>query len=617
MRVRFLSFLLWWMLPALLWSQSDASSSQDTTQKIQVESSLFGEYFLKEGRYVQKLSGMVRLRHGNTLIFCDTALLDVNDARLTGNILIEQSDSLRLYGDSALYFGDRRVCDIFGDVVLVKGQQELFTNRLHYDFQTKMATYWEGGTMSNGKSQLTSTRGYYDVERKMVYLSGDVLVVDLEFNLRTDTLTYSTETQIVRFVAPTLITQRGSRLYCEGGFYDLEQNFAVFENNPQYEQDGQRGRAKKIRYNGARQEYVLEGDAFVEEPAQGRSVRADVIRYNAETEKAVFVGNVFYRDSAQTVSGAEVYYDRRTQQYQIRGRGRVSDPPYIIEADSLAFNQELGNGLALGNVEWRDTAEDYTLLAYRADYNRATSFVHAYGAFGDEGPEGRPLMLSRMEGDTLYLSADTLISFRPDTTTDNRTFLAYRDVRIFNQDLQAACDSLAYHAADSMFYFFKKERLPVLWADTSQFSADTLLLRLRNNRISEMRLRENTLVVQSEDARMYNQIKGRLNTVFFEENEAREMHVEGNAEALYYVVDDAGRYMGLNKSESAEMRLYFEERRVVGVKLYGEPQGKLSPMRQVGLTETQKLDGFFWEMQRRPRSVEDLLTKPNIRAEPE
>lgn len=608
MRTVLFSCLLGSLLaPALLRSQVVIPSSPDTTQKIRVESSLFGEYFLREGRYVQKLSGMVRLRHGNTLILCDTALLDVNDARLVGNVLIEQSDSLRLYGDSALYFGDQRTCDIFGDVVLVKGYKELFTNRLHYDFKTKMATYWEGGTMTNGKSQLTSTRGYYNVERKMVYLGGEVVVVDPEFTMRTDTLTYSTETQIVRFVAPTLISQRGSRLYCEAGFYDLEQNFAVFEGTPQYEQDGQRGRAKKIRYNGARQEYVLEGEAFVEEPARGRSVRAEVIRYKVETEEAVFIGNVFYQDSAQAISGAEVHYDRRAQQYQIRGRGRVSDPPYIIEADSLAFNSELGNGLAVGQVEWRDTAQGYILLAHRADYNRATSFVHAYGAFDDKGEAGRPLMLSLIEGDTLYLSADTLLSFRPDTLANDRVLLAYTDVRIFKKDLQASCDSLAYHTADSVFYFFKKERLPVLWADTSQFSADTLMLRLSNSRISEMLLRENTLVVQSEDARMYNQIKGRFNTVLFEQNEAREMHVEGNAEALYYVVDEDGRYMGLNKSECAEMRLYFENRRVSGVKLYGEPKGKLSPMRQVGLVETQKLDGFFWETQRRPRSREDLL----------
>jgi len=608
MRPYFFLFLIGWLLPEKGFSQSEnAPAPQDTTSRVRVESSMFGEYFLRGGRYVQKLSGMVRLRHGNTLIFCDTALLDLNDARLVGNVLIEQGDSLRLYGDSALYRGDARQCDMFGEVVLVRGTQELFSNRLHYDFEKKVATYWEGATLTNGTSQLTSTRGYYNVDNKTIYFGGDVLVVDPEFTLRSDSLQFNTETQLVFFVAPTLISQRGAKLYCEGGFYDLENHFAVFEGNPQYEQDGQRGRSRKIRYFGSKKEYVLDGNAYVEEPANNRSVQAEVIRYNAETENAAFIGNVLYRDEKQDIRGQEVFYNKRTQTYQLRGRSRVSDPPYIIEADSLVFNNELGNGLALGNVEWRDTTEDYTLLAYRVDYNRTTGFVHAYGAFGPAAADGRPLMFSLMEGDTLYVSADTLMSFKTDTISDDRVLLAYPDVRVFRKELQAACDSLAYHATDSLFYFFRKAKSPVIWADTSQFSADTILLRLRNSRISEMLLRENSLVVQSEDGRMYNQIKGRKNTVFFEQNEAREMLVEGSAHALYYVTDAEGRYVGLNESQCAEMRLYFEKNQVTSVKLYGEPTGKLSPMRKAGLTETQQLEGFFWETKRRPRSMDDLL----------
>ncbi len=613
MRFLFSLLVCLWIWPTTLLAQGSTTLTADTSKNVKVESSLLGEYFLKEGRYVQKLSGSVRLRHGNVLIFCDTALLDLNDARLMGNVLIEQGDTLRLYGDSALYRGDVRDCDMFGAVALVRGQQELFTNELHYDFQQKLATYLSGGTLTNGTSQMTSSRGYYHVENKTAYFGGEVVVVDPEFTMRTDSLQFNTETQLVFFVAPTLISQRGSKLYCESGFYDLENDFAVFEGNPQYEQDGQRGRARRIRYSEASKEYVLDGDAYVEEPFEGRSVSADVIRYNAETERAIFLGNVRYKDVEQQIDGEEVYYDKRTQQYQLRGRSRVSDPPYIIEADSLAFNTELGNGIALGRVDWRDTSQDYTLLAHRVDYNRRTSLVYAHGAFSEEQEKGRPLMLSLMEGDTLFLSADTLLSFKLDTLTDDRVLLAYPDVRIFKKDLQASCDSLVYHAADSLFYFFKKENLPLIWADTSQFSADTILLRMQSGRISEMLLRENSLVVQSEDGRMYNQIKGRFNTVFFEENEAREMHVEGNAQALYYVMDDQQRYIGLNRSECGEMRLYFEQSQVIGVKFYGEPTGKISPMRQVGITETQKLDGFFWETERRPRSVEDVLKRKHPR----
>ncbi len=595
--------------PEMSRAQRTTSLPQDTVQKIKVETSLFGEYFLRDGYYVQKLSGMVRLRHKNILIFCDTAWLDRNDARLVGNVLITQGDSLRLYGDSALYRGDTHECDLFGNVALVRGHQELFTNSLHYDFTKKLATYLTGGTLTDGTGQLTSSRGYYDVERKTVYFGGDVLVVDPEFSLRTDSLQYQTEIQMVYFVAPTLISQRDGKLYCESGFYDLENDFALFEGNPQYEQEGQRGRARKIRYSGARKEYVLEGDAYVEEPENRRSVRAEVIRFFAETETVFLIGNVQYRDEVKTISGEEVVYNKGTHQYQLRSRGRVSDPPYLIEADSLAFNSELGNGLALGRVIWQDTAQDYTLLSYRVDYNRSTSFVHAFGAFGEDGAEGRPLLYSLMDGDTLFLSADTLISFKPDTAVEARVLLAYKDVRIFKKDLQAACDSLTYQGSDSLFYFFKQAQLPVIWADTSQFSADTILLRLRNGRISEMMLRENAFVIQSEDGRMYNQIKGRYNTVFFEENEAREMHVQEDAHALYYVVDDAKRYIGLNESQCSEMRLYFEQNRVSGVKFYGQSQGKLSPMRQISTAETQRLEGFHWQGQRRPRSVGDLLSR--------
>lgn len=271
----------------------------------------------------------------------------------------------------------------------------------------------------------------------MVYFKGDVLATDPEFTLRTDTMAFNTETQMVRFLAPTLISQQGSRVYCESGFYDIENNFAVFDGNPQYEREGQRGRSRKMRYDGASKEYILEGDAHIEEPAAGRIVDADVIRYNTETEKAVFVGNVDYRDSTQTITGYEVRYDSRNKQYQLSGRGRISDPPNIIEADSISFNNELGNGLALGNVIWQDTASDYTLLSYRMDYNKVSDYLHAYGAFGEAGDQGRPLMKSLIDNDTLYMSADTLTSFKPDSASDGRLLLAYQDVRIFKSDLQA------------------------------------------------------------------------------------------------------------------------------------------------------------------------------------
>ncbi|MFN0175418.1 MAG: OstA-like protein [Saprospiraceae bacterium] len=586
-------------------AKTQQSTVQSDTQKLKIETAAVIEYFLKNGREIQKLSGTVRLRQENTLIYCDTATLDKDFAVLRGKVVIAQGDSVRAFADSAHYDAITKISDLFGEVVLVNGKQELFTKRLRYDMGNKIATYTTGAVMTNGKSQVTSRRGHYFVEQKEVYLKGDVVVTDPEFTIRTDTMAFNTEAQLVRFVAPTLISQRGSKIYTESGFYDITNDFAEFDQNPQYEKDGQFGRARKMRYEGYIKEYTLEGDAHIEKPAKGEVAEADVIRYNADNEKTILRGNAHFRDSTRDIQGAEIRYDTRNKTYQLTGRGRVSDPPNIIEADSLDFNDVLGNGLALGSVVWQDTASDYTVLSWRMDYNKTSQYLNAFGGFGEKGAGGRPMMKSLIDGDTLFMSSDTLTSFKPDSASDVRELFAHRNVRIFKSDLQAVCDSLTFSSADSIFWFYKLDTLPIIWSDTSQFSGDTIKLLLKNKKLDRLWLLQNSLVVNSEDGILFNQIKGRNSTVFFRDDEAREMLVEGNAQAVYYAVDDKQAYIGLNETECSEMRLFFGDNKVESIKFYQQPSGKFIPMKQAG-KDTKKLDGFFWERIRRPRGVGDL-----------
>ena len=576
------------------------------TQKLKIETAAVIEYFLKNGREIQKLSGTVRLRQDNTLIYCDTATMDKDFAVLRGKVVIAQGDSVKAFADSAHYNAVTKISDLFGNVVLINGQQQLFTNRLRYDLGNKIATYTTGATMTNGKSQVTSRRGHYFVEQKEVFLKGDVVVTDPEFTMRTDTMTFNTEAQLVRFVAPTLISQRGSKIYTEGGFYDMNLDFAEFDKNPQYEKDGQLGRARKMRYQGGElKEYTLEGDAHIEKPAKGEIAEADVIRYNANDEKTLLRGNAHFRDSTRDIQGAEIRYDTRNKTYQLTGRGRVSDPPNIIEADSLDFNDVLGNGLALGSVIWQDTSSDYTVLSWRMDYNKTSQYLNAFGGFGEKGAGGRPMMKSLIDRDTMFMSADTLSSFKPDSASDVRQLIAHRDVRIFKRDLQAVCDSLTYSSADSIFWFYKLDKMPLIWSDTSQFSGDTIKMLLKNKKLDRLWLLQNSMVINSEDGILFNQIKGRNSTVFFRDDQAREMLVEGNAQAVYYAVDDKQAYIGLNETACSEMRLFFGDNKVESIKFYQQPSGKFIPMKQAG-TDTKKLEGFFWERERRPRGVGDL-----------
>jgi lipopolysaccharide export system protein LptA len=596
--------------PLLLSAQSGSPSGtapiqQDTTQKLKIETAEVVEGFIRNNREQRKLSGNVRMRQEGTLIYCDTAFLDQDDALLRGNVVIEQGDSVKIFADSALYYAKTKQSNLFGKVVLVNGTQQLFTRKIHYDVGNKIATYHTGARMTNGQSQLSSRHGYYYVNDDVIYFKGDVVITDPDFTVRTDTMNFFTQDQVAQFVAPTLISQQGSRIYTEGGFYDIENDFAEFDRNPQYERGEQRGRARAMRYLGTSKEYILQDSAYIEEP--NRLVRADVIRYNTINENATLIGNASYKDSTQEITGDKIRYDSRNKNYSLVGRGRVSDPPNIIEADSLDFNDALGNGFAQGNVLWRDTTSDLVIYAHRLDYNKKTEYIYAHGGFGErEGPGGRPMMTTLIENDTLYMSADTLTSYKPDTLSDVRKILAYPDVRIFKSDMQAVADSLSFSSADSIFWFYRHETIPVIWSDTSQFSGDTIKMMLKNKQLHQIWLRENALVVNSEDGQLFNQIKGKYTTAYFRDNEVREMWVDRNAQAVYYALDDSRAYIGVNETTCAEMRLYFGDNKVNSIKFYTQPVGKFTPIKKLG-NKPLLLDGFFWDSARRPRRVIDIL----------
>jgi|Wag4MinimDraft_19_1082662.scaffolds.fasta_scaffold00707_5 lipopolysaccharide export system protein LptA len=589
-----------------LFAQQTAATVQDTSSKLKIESAETSEGFLRKGRELRKLSGNVRLREGNTLIYCDTALVDQDDAILKGKVVIAQEDTVNIFADSAHYYGLTRKSDLFNNVILQKGEQKLYTQKLHYDVATKIASYQNGARLSNGKSQLSSQKGYYYVDLDEIRFKGNVLVTDPDFTVRTDTMLFNTELNTAYFVAPTLISERESRIYCESGFYDIENDFAEFDKNPQYARKDQKGRAVKMIWQGVTEEYILQDSAYIEEP--GKLVQANVIRYNANTEVATLVGNAYYKDSTRTITGERLRYDSRNEQYALQGRGQLSDPPNIIEADSLQFNDQLGNGVAEGNVIWQDTASQLIVQSHRIDYNKQTDYLHAFGSSSPSDPTGRPLLKTLVEADTLYLAADTLVAYRPDSSTDARTILAYRDVRIFKQDLQAISDSLSFSTTDSIFWFYKIKDTPLIWSDTSQFSADTIKMALRDKKLDKIWLQENAFVINSEDGRLFNQIKGRYNTAYFKENELREMLVEGSAEAVYYALDDKRAYIGVNQTKCAEMKLYFGNNQVNNIKFYNTPQGKFSPVSKDG-NSGKKLEGFSWEPQRRPSSVADILQK--------
>lgn len=379
------------------------SAEADTakTDQIIVDFSDVFEYITEGDSVIQRLVGDVELRQDSIYMYCDSATI-VNNTRVIamGHVIIQQGDSTSVFADSLDYKGDEKKAALFGEVVLADKGQELFTNQLNYDLNTKVATYTTGATLDNNGTQLTSKIGYYFVETDEAFFKDSVVVVDEDFNLRSDTLKFNTKTGVVTFLGPTLINSDTSQIYCESGFYDTEKNLAEFTQNAQFLKGKQEAIAGKITYNGEKKEYTLEGDALYRD-GETRAT-ADIIRYDEANDKTILQGNARYRDGKQNIESSEIIYDSANESFATKGRSFISDPPQILEADEVDYNSQLGLGVADGNVIWRDTAQNLTIKCEHADYNKETDYFRASG--------GRPLLITLMDDDSLFMTSDTLVS---------------------------------------------------------------------------------------------------------------------------------------------------------------------------------------------------------------
>ncbi len=608
--------LLLWLMPALSWAQvkklppkpklqkpvNAAETSQDTTKsdKILVDHSDFAEGEIKDDEETRYLKGNVELRQGDVYMYCDTAIIKDNNVTAVGHVIIQQGDSLNIFSDSLVYKGDSKIADLFGDVVLENNDQKLFTNRLNYNLNTKVAKYFSGATLTDDKTQLTSKIGYFYVDEDKAFFKDSVTVVDSLFTLRSDTLEFNTKSKIANFHGPTLISQNDSRIYCESGFYNTTNSDAEFLKNPQYEKDGQKATADIIRYVGATKEVLLEGNAKIIE--EDKIAYADKIRYDEINDISYLEGNAHYEDATQVIDSDKIIYDGKSDVYTTAGRSRLSDPPQILLADNIDYDSDSEMGIASGNVYWQDTTTNISIVCEQADYNKQEDFIKASG--------GRPLLTTLMDGDSMFLSADTLLAFKENPEDEERMMHAISDVRIYKSDMQAVCDSLIYNAKDSLFQFYND---PIIWSDTSQFMADTIHMEMANSQIDKIYLYNNAFIINTPEQVYFNQIKGKNITAFFVENELARMKVDGNAESIYYATDESGAYIAVNKTICSEMLLYFSNNKVDNIKFFAAPKANMYPMGKVAHKKEMRLAGFLWETERRPMSIEDLLMERTVK----
>lgn len=198
-------------------------------------------------------------------------------------------------------------------------------------------------------------------------------------------------------------------------------------------------------------------------------------------------------------------------------------------------------------------------------------------------------------------------SASPPDTAKTRIVKAYHNVRMFKSDFQAVADSVYYGMADSMFRLMGK---PMIWAEKSQISGDTIFLQFVNQKLDNTLIVGNAFMVNATlDSVKYNQLKGRKITGFFDKNSLESMFVDGNAENIIYVVNEETNVATeLFHDRSSRIKIYMENNKLKEYVSIRKVDGKVYPIAQL-TQEKEFLPGFIWKPEDRPKSKQDLLNR--------
>jgi len=612
-------------------------ASAQQVKQIQLTTSKLFKGFTKEGmvRFISPV-----FSHQGSTLTADSA--DYNKAANSfdafGNVVITQPDGTIIYSDLLNYNGNTRVALLTNNVRMVDKDAVLTTNFLTYNLANRIGTYTGGGQIVNAANTLTSKNGYYFASTRDAYFRYDVVLHTPDVLVKTDTLKYNSGSKIAYFYGPTHIYSKSdsSVLYTENGRYNTLTDQAWFGKKNLYTDrtkslkgdslyyDGKSGFGKAINnitfrdtsdhsiilrgdqgiYRKADESAMVTRNAYVILETEQDSSKVDSIYMTADT---LLTKTIFLRDLVPARKDELLSDDEIDSADAVADPAAQTGPKAGPVRPAAAPGKTAGTGRADGETVSKKDRPKSSKKKRRKERDRQVEDT-VTAVMPDtvlKAPVPDSVSIAGKQDSLLADSASlkAKINTVPLDTTRTRIVMAYNKVKIFKSDLQAKADSAFYSYADSTIRCFID---PIVWTQGSQLSADTLYMQLKNRKLDNMLLQNDGFVVSTElDSSKFNQVKGKVLTGLFQDNKLKDMFVDGNAESVYYTIQDSA-YTGMNRSLSSRMRLIFEDGKLKDVMLVRKPEGNYYPINKIQ-KDVEILEGFIWKPENRPRSKEEII----------
>lgn len=508
--------------------------------------------------------------------------------------------------------------------------------------------------MTHADATMTCDTAFFNREANSFLGSGNVFLNQGDtINIWAKTLFYNGTIKIGKFRNDVVMKKDSMTLSTDSLDFDLNSDIGYYKYGAKSGNGSDTLISKIGIFDSNKDEFYFRTGVVIKSPNQ--VINSDTLNYNTKTNVSTFLGPSEILGDSNYIYCENGWYDHKKEIAQFNKNAYLNNGSNTLKGDSLYYDRKNGYGESFKNVTLIDTTQKMFISGRFGKYIEATDFSFVSDS---------ALLKHIVDADTLYLHADTLISFadtayfrsdsvhvltkvsvvekdsiikiqvppiqlndtlfvtrdslvhiidtlitKRDTliTTLDSTFYykhirAYHKAKLFKSDFQAKADSLCYSTLDSTFRIFTN---PVLWADSLQVTADSIFIFTKNNEVEHMQIMSKSFLALQEPENRFSQVKGFAIWAYFKEEELFKLDVKADAKSIFYV-KDKGEIVGINKTESTDMQILRKNGEIEFVKWFKQVSGGLYPEGKLEGSE-KVFEDFKWRENEKPKTWKDIF----------
>ena len=290
-------------------------------------------------------------------------------------------------------------------------------------------------------------------------------------------------------------------------------------------------------------------------------IRSPKIDYIGNEKLAYAYQFVQIRDLPTIIEANSGTYNLETNTVHFNHCVKVENDSLVIFSDELIHNTDSDESFAYGDVKLFGKMKLTAVICDSLVYKPKMDFFLAYSNAGFYYID-TVKNLNELSFDTLSIHSNTIFG----NQVKGREFYQFlENVRIIRSSLYSKCNQADFFSSGDSLVLIGE---PVVWYDSLQLFADTIVAFFPKQKIEKIELRNNSIAVSTNDTSgigKIDQISGKDIDILFRQDSIRVIISKSQANSLYFIAGEDGEQSGFQRSGADSIYIYFENNDVENI----------------------------------------------------